>query len=182
MCIRDRCGRLDEFKDVAPSRARGSKPRLNPRNLTSCRRAFTGARIETVSGLGKKLGTSQSRLHGRADRNTGKPCGGLFGTRRAFTGARIETFARSEVPRRRHVAPSRARGSKLWASVAFRGAAVVAPSRARGSKRGADGAGDAVKRSRLHGRADRNFVFRVSVAGLPVAPSRARGSKLLQRT
>jgi len=187
-------------KNVAPSRARGSKQQSFARVLPAPRRAFTGAWIETTlqgcsisrqwvapsRARGSKRGTVirsccnlVSRLHGRVDRNVRRLGGPCRGRCRAFTGAWIETPQGYWPAAIRCVAPSRARGSKL-------------------DNRQLEA--DELRASRLHGRVDRNIRKRVRIAqrrsraftgawietegrvqGVgyrAVAPSRARGSKL----
>ncbi len=119
-------------------------------------RALTGAWIETAL-ITIRLQHTRSRPHGRVDRNALAPPATSISTR---------------------VAPSRARGSKPMASGVGRPApgraltgawietrkadevdklGVVAPSRARGSKQPRRPTRPEIRKSRPHGRVDRNL-------------------------
>ena len=139
-------------------------------------RSLTGARIETATPA-LALCAALSLPHGSADRNPDDLAARRQLAGRSLTGARIETH------------PPRSSRRRLR----------VAPSRERGSKPGHDGGRAADGRSLPHGSADRNSetrrcrngrecrsltgarietaLARPRICGLPVAPSRERGSK-----
>ena len=144
-------------------------------------RSLTGARIETGPAPSSRP-ARWSLPHGSADRN-----------RRIY----------ADLYNGASVAPSRERGSKLVALAALRDRRDVAPSRERGSKRRSPRAAEReasslphgsadrnqlrlgeigeLERSLPHGSADRNRKYATPAAAqASVAPSRERGSKLVQ--
>ena len=141
---------------VAPSRARGSK-RFAPNMASrSNGRAFTGARIETITSSGATSASGVAPSRARGSKHVFSISESKISSR-AFTGARIETIGcESSRPSMR----SRLHG--------------------RADRNPIEGIVRLFDRSRLHGRADRNLTDIRIIIDTDVAPSRARGSKQLE--
>ena len=191
-----------ELNAVAPSRGRGSKQARLVVIFHALQSPLHGGVDRNYARHVNGALRATSPLHGGVDRNS-VDCRGYCSMRgRPFTGAWIETHCRRGIAMLLRVAPSRGRGSKLFAL--DRGVELVESPLHGGVDRNCN---DAVwwrveRGSPLHGGVDRNHgsprVFRGAacrpftgawIETAPwrfphplnmVAPSRGRGSKLRQ--
>ena len=138
-----------------PSRGRGSKQSGSLSRMALVPVApFTGARIETDHRADRQMPTTESPLHGGADRNM------------------------SSRARGRSRSPPHGGADRNTEQVEDAALPYVAPSRGRGSKRHGSDDSDATRPSPPHGGADRNRQIGVACEqSRAVAPSRGRGSK-----